>query len=274
LNATPDRYVVIGNPIAHSKSPAIHARFAQQTGERISYERLLAPLDDFAGSVQQFIAAGGRGANVTVPFKLEAFKLATELSARAQAAGAVNTLKFEHGRIYGDNTDGVGLVRDIVHNAGVALAGKRVLLLGAGGAARGVILPVLAEEPAQLVIANRTVARAVELAAAFTAEDGQLAASSFADLDGHFDIVINATSASLSSEVPALPPALIGAHSFVYDMMYGAQPTVFMQMAAGQGATVRDGLGMLVEQAAESFFIWRGVHPETAPVYDWLRSQV
>lgn len=268
-----DNYVVIGNPIAHSKSPAIHARFAQQTGQVMSYERLLAPLDDFVGSVNQFIAAGGRGANVTVPFKLEAFKLASALSPRAQAAGAVNTLTFERGQIVGDNTDGVGLVRDIVRNACVGLAGKRVLLLGAGGAARGVILPVLAEEPAQLVIANRTVARAVELSAAFSAKPGQLAASSFADLNGHFDIVINATSASLSSDVPALPPALIGAHSFVYDMMYGAQPTVFMQMAAEQGATVRDGLGMLVEQAAESFFIWRGVRPDTAPVYDWLRSQ-
>jgi shikimate dehydrogenase len=182
-------------------------------------------------------------------------------------------LKFEHGQIYGDNTDGVGLVRDIVRNAGVTLAGKRVLLLGAGGAARGVVLPLLAEEPAQLVIANRTVARAVELAATFTAGAGQLAASSFADLSGHFDVVINATSASLSSEVPALPRALIGAHSFVYDMMYGAQPTVFMNIAAEQGATARDGLGMLVEQAAESFFIWRGVRPDTKPVYDWLRSQ-
>lgn len=273
MNATPYQYVVIGNPIAHSKSPAIHARFAQQTGQIISYERLLAPVDDFAGSVQQFIAAGGRGANVTVPFKLDAFKLASSLSPRAQAAGAVNTLKFEHGQIYGDNTDGVGLVRDIVRNACVTLAGKRVLLLGAGGAARGVVLPLLAEEPAQLVIANRTVARAVELAATFTAAAGQLAASSFVDLSGHFDIVINATSASLSSEVPALPPALIDAHSFVYDMMYGAQPTVFMEMAAEQGATVRDGLGMLVEQAAESFFIWRGVRPDTKPVYDWLRSQ-
>jgi len=272
LSAT-DNYVVIGNPIAHSKSPAIHARFAQQTGQAMTYERLLAPLDDFAGSVNQFIASGGRGANVTVPFKLDAFKLASVLSPRAQAAGAVNTLTFERGQIVGDNTDGVGLVRDIVLNAGIALAGKRVLLLGAGGAARGVILPVLAEEPTQLVIANRTVARAVELSAAFSAKPGQLAASSFAELSGHFDIVINATSASLSSDVPALPPALIGAHSFVYDMMYGVQPTVFMQMAAEQGATVRDGLGMLVEQAAESFFIWRGVRPDTAPVYDWLRSQ-
>ena len=272
MSAT-DNYVVIGNPIAHSKSPAIHARFAQQTGQAMTYERLLAPLDDFAGSVNQFIASGGRGANVTVPFKLDAFKLASVLSPRAQAAGAVNTLTFERGQIVGDNTDGVGLVRDIVLNADIALAGKRVLLLGAGGAARGVILPVLAEEPTQLVIANRTVARAVELSAAFSAKPGELAASSFAELSGHFDIVINATSASLSSDVPALPPALIGAHSFVYDMMYGVQPTVFMQMAAEQGATVRDGLGMLVEQAAESFFIWRGVRPDTAPVYDWLRSQ-
>ncbi len=295
-----DRYVVIGNPVAHSKSPQIHAAFARQTGEAVAYDRLLAPVDGFAAAVQGFIAAGGCGANVTVPFKLEAFALADELSARAQAAGAVNTLRFdragEGARILGDNTDGVGLVRDIVVNAGVAVAGARVLLLGAGGAARGVILPLLAEAPAAIVIANRTLARADELVAQFAAADvagrsdvsdapgapgapgsagsSRLSSSRFEDLCGAFDIVINATSASLSSELPPVPLAVFGAGSLAYDMMYGAQPTVFLQLAAQQGAHVRDGLGMLVEQAAESFFVWRGVRPDTAPVHDELRAQL
>ena len=267
-----DRYVVIGNPIAHSKSPQIHARFAQQTGEDIAYDRLLAPVDGFDAAVREFIAAGGRGANVTVPFKLDAFALADERSARADAAGAVNTLKFEAGRIIGDNTDGVGLVRDIVAGAGVGVAGKRVLLLGAGGAARGVILPLLAEMPAELAIANRTVLKAQELVAQFA--HPALRASRFEDLSGAFDIVINATSASLSAELPPVPATAFSSASFAYDMMYGAQPTVFMQLAAMHGATVRDGLGMLVEQAAESFFLWRGVRPDTAPVYQWLRAQL
>lgn len=267
-----DRYVVIGNPIAHSKSPQIHARFAQQTGEDIAYDRLLAPVDGFDAAVREFIAAGGRGANVTVPFKLDAFALADERSARADAAGAVNTLKFDGGRIIGDNTDGVGLVRDIVAGAGVGVAGKRVLLLGAGGAARGVILPLLAEMPAELAIANRTVAKADELVAQFA--HAALKASRFEDLSGAFDIVINATSASLSAELPPVPATAFSSASFAYDMMYGAQPTVFMQLAASHGAAVRDGLGMLVEQAAESFFLWRGVRPDTAPVYQWLRAQL
>ncbi len=292
-----DRYVVIGNPIAHSKSPQIHAAFARQTGEAIVYERLLAPIDGFVASVQEFIAAGGRGANVTVPFKLEAFALADRLSERATAAGAVNTLRFDRDgdrvSIVGDNTDGVGLVRDIVINAGVAVAGARVLLLGAGGAARGVILPLLAESPAQLVIANRTLARAEELVAQFaeaaasastaasmsgsvtpSPSSVQLSASRFEDLTGSFDIVINATSASLSSELPPVPASVFAAGGFAYDMMYGAQPTVFMQMAAQAGASVRDGLGMLVEQAAESFHVWRGVRPDTMPVYRELRAQL
>ncbi len=267
-----DRYVVIGNPIAHSKSPQIHARFAQQTGEDIAYDRLLAPVDGFDAAVREFVAAGGRGANVTVPFKLDAFALADERSARADAAGAVNTLKFEAGRIIGDNTDGVGLVRDIVAGAGVSVAGKRVLLLGAGGAARGVILPLLAEAPVELTIANRTVAKAEELVAQFA--HAALNASRFEDLSGTFDIVINATSASLSAELPPVPASAFAATTFAYDMMYGAQPTVFMQLAARHGAAVRDGLGMLVEQAAEAFFVWRGVRPDTAPVYQWLRAQL
>ena len=269
-----EQYVVIGNPIAHSKSPAIHAQFAAQTKQVMNYERMLAPLDDFAGAVKKFISDGGRGANVTVPFKLDAYRLATDLTPRARAAGAVNTLKFEAGRILGDNTDGVGLVRDIVHNAGIALAGRRILLLGAGGAARGVILPILSEHPAGLVIANRTAARAHELVAEFAGQSTSLVASNFSDLSGQFDIIINATSASLSAALPEIANTLLGRQTFVYDMMYGAQPSVFMQWAAEQGATVRDGLGMLVEQAAESFFLWRGVRPDTAPVYDWLRAQL
>jgi shikimate dehydrogenase len=267
-----DRYVVIGNPIAHSKSPQIHARFAQQAGEDIAYDHLLAPLDGFDAAVREFIAIGGRGANVTVPFKLEAFALADELSARAQAAGAVNTLTFKEGRIMGDNTDGVGLVRDIVISAGVPVTGKRLLLLGAGGAARGVILPLLSESPAELIIANRTVARAEELTAQFS--HPALKASRFEDLSGAFDVVINATSASLSAELPPVPASVFSPQTFAYDMMYGAQPTVFMQMAVSHGAVVRDGLGMLVEQAAESFFVWRGVRPDTSPVYQWLRAQL
>ena len=274
MTAKPDQYVVIGNPVSHSKSPAIHAQFAAQTGESIAYERLAAPLDDFAACVQHFMQSGGRGANVTVPFKLEAFALATQLTPRAQAAGAVNTLSFDDGRIVGDNTDGVGLVRDIVHNAGVVLEGRRILLLGAGGAARGVVMPLLAERPQQLVVANRTFARAQELVQSFPAAASVLKAAAFDDLSGQFDVIINATSASLSADLPAVPATLFGPQVFVYDMMYAATPTVFMQWAAQHGARVRDGLGMLVEQAAESFFVWRGARPDTAPVYALLRAQL
>lgn len=268
-----DIYAVIGNPIAHSKSPEIHARFAGQTGQDIDYRRLLAPLDDFAGTVAAFIAAGGKGANVTVPFKLEAFALTTRLTPRAQAAGAVNTLKFDGDAILGDNTDGVGLVADIVRNAGVALAGRRILLLGAGGAARGVILPLLQEAPGELVIANRTAAKALALAQEFAAQ-GPILACDFADLAGPFDIVINATAASLAAALPPIPACVFSPACFAYDMMYGKEPTVFMRFAAQHGATVRDGLGMLVEQAAESFLLWRGVRPATAPVLAQLRAQL
>lgn len=268
-----DRYAVIGNPIAHSKSPDIHARFAQQTGQELTYERLLAPLDGFAATVQAFIQAGGKGMNVTVPFKLEAHALAQRLTERAQAAGAVNTLLFENGQIVGDNTDGVGLVHDIVHNAGVPVVGKSVLLLGAGGAARGVILPLLAQQPARLVIANRTVARAEELASQFAAH-GQIEVARFETLAEPFDIVINATAASLSADVPPISAAVFTPQTLAYDMMYGAQPTSFMQFAAGHGAQTRDGLGMLVEQAAESFYQWRKVRPQTAQVFAALRAQL
>jgi len=267
------RYAVIGHPVAHSKSPEIHSRFAAQTGQRLTYQRLLAPLDGFAQTVRDFIRQGGQGANVTLPFKLEAHRLATVLSARATAAGAVNTLKFDGATIFGDNTDGVGLVADIVDNAGIALADKRILLLGAGGAARGVILPLLQQAPAQLVLANRTPAKAAVLAQQFAAS-GPISASDIAGLAARFDVIINATSASLAAEVPALPVAVFDADTFSYDMMYGARPTVFMEFAARHGAQVRDGLGMLVEQAAESFLLWRGIRPATAPVLAELRAQL
>ncbi|NMM37108.1 MAG: shikimate dehydrogenase [Glaciimonas sp.] len=266
-----DTYAVIGNPIEHSKSPEIHAHFARQTGQDIDYRRLLAPLDGFAQTVAAFIAAGGKGANVTVPFKLEACALATRLSARAQAAGAVNTLKFDGDAILGDNTDGVGLVADIVRNAGVPLAGRRILLLGAGGAARGVILPLLEQAPTALVIANRSAAKAVALAQQFAA-DGPILASDFADLEGPFDIVINATAASLSATLPPITADVFRRATFAYDLMYGKEPSVFMRFAVQHGAVVRDGLGMLVEQAAESFLLWRGVRPDTALVLAQLRA--
>ncbi len=268
-----DLYAVIGNPIAHSKSPDIHASFAAQTGQTLSYERLLAPLDGFAQAVRDFIRHGGKGLNVTVPFKLEAHALATALTERAQAAGAVNTLKFEGDAILGDNTDGVGLVTDIVRNAGVAIEGRKILLLGAGGAARGVVLPILQQRPASLVIANRTMAKAQELTGQF-AQHGPVSFSDFATLNDAFDIVINATSASLAQDMPPVAPIVFAGGALAYDMMYGKQPTVFMRFAEQHGGRARDGLGMLVEQAAESFFVWRGVRPRTADVYAELRCKL
>ncbi|MYM40346.1 shikimate dehydrogenase [Duganella qianjiadongensis] len=271
-----DRYCVFGNPIAHSKSPDIHAAFAAQTGQELSYERRLAPLDGFANAVQAFIAEGGKGANVTVPFKLEAVKVAQALTIRARAAGAVNTLHFTDEGIIGDNTDGAGLVADIVRNAGVPITGKRVLLLGAGGAARGVVLPILEHRPAQLVIANRTVATAEALVEQFAALGGAgvVSACGYAEIQGAYDIIINATSASLSAELPPVAATVFAPGALALDMMYGAQPTVFLQFAAQHGAQLRDGLGMLVEQAAEAFSLWRGVQPATAAVLKTLREQL
>ncbi|NIA57376.1 shikimate dehydrogenase [Massilia sp. TW-1] len=270
-----DKYCVIGNPIAHSKSPDIHAAFAAATGQDIAYERRLAPLDGFADTVRDLVAQGYRGANVTVPFKLEAAALATRLEERARLAGAVNTLRFDGSEIVGDNTDGPGLVADIVRNAGVPLAGKRILLLGAGGAARGVILPFLREKPEAIVIANRTRATADALVAHFAdhvAYPGQIAACGFADIAGPFDVVVNATSASLSADLPPVPASAFRAGTLALDMMYGKEPTPFMVFAARHGATVRDGLGMLVEQAAEAFAVWRGVRPDTADVLAYMRA--
>jgi len=271
-----DRYCVFGNPIAHSKSPEIHAAFAAQTGQALTYEKRLAPVDGFAAAVQAFIAEGGLGANVTVPFKLDAVKVAQALTIRARAAGAVNTLHFTEDGIVGDNTDGAGLVADIVSNAGVPITGKRVLLLGAGGAARGVVLPILEHRPAQLVIANRTVATAETLAEQFAALGGEgvVSACGYSDVEGEFDIVINATSASLSAELPPVSPSVFAPGALAFDMMYGASPTVFLQFAGQHGARLRDGLGMLVEQAAEAFSLWRGVQPATADVLQSLRAKL
>jgi shikimate dehydrogenase len=271
-----DRYAVIGHPVAHSKSPQIHARFAAQTGQHLTYERLLAPLDGFEATVRAFIAQGGKGLNVTVPFKLEAHGIATLLSARARAAGAVNTLKCDRTAngsdvIFGDNTDGVGLVTDITRNAGVELTGKRILLLGAGGAARGVILPLLDARPSDLVIANRTGSKAEQLARQFAGQ-GPIRGSDLSALTGAFDVVVNATSASLSGALPPIPPDVFTRGALAYDMMYDKEPTVFMRFARQHGATARDGLGMLVEQAAESFFVWRGVRPDTTAVFAELRA--
>lgn len=272
-----DRYAVIGNPIAHSKSPRIHAEFARQTGQDLRYVALLAPLDGFVEVAQAFAAGGGCGANVTVPFKEAAFQLANARTPRAQAAGAVNTLRFsESGDILGDNTDGAGLVRDLTANLGFDLAGRRILLLGAGGAARGVILPLLEAAPATLFIANRTAAKAAALASDLRIHAGnaaeKLAGGGLDALPGRcFDLVINATSASLAGELPPLPDDLFAPDALAYDMMYG-RDTPFLAFARQQGARTADGLGMLVEQAAEAFALWRGVRPDTAPVLAALRA--
>ncbi len=286
-----DRYAVVGNPVAHSRSPSIHARFARQTGHDIEYGRLLAPLDGFSGSVERFRDEGGRGLNVTLPFKLEAFAWATRRSARAQAAGAVNTLRFDDGAAFGDNTDGAGLVRDIEFRLGLALAGRSVLVLGAGGAARGVLGPLLDAGVARLTIANRTQAKAIALVEAFAptvqtgVPDGAAAASTplsarlqacdFARLEGGFDLIVNATSTGLSAERLPLADAVFAAAALAYDMFYAARDTAFVAQALAAGCRrACDGLGMLVEQAAESFLVWRGVRPLTAPVYDALRAEL
>ena len=275
-----DRYAVFGNPIGHSQSPRIHSLFAAQTGQDISYQAILAGREGFAAAVSAFVAAGegpARGANVTVPFKEEAFRLATRHTPRAEAAGAVNTLSFEAGTISGDNTDGAGLVRDLEHNLGCDPGGRRILLLGAGGAARGVILPLLLANPAELVIANRTEETAARLALKFArlpgcALDVKPDGSGFAGLAGRaFDLVINATSAGLSGAVLPLPTCVFAPRCVAYEMVYGRE-TPFMNQARAAGARVADGLGMLVEQAAEAFFIWRGVRPNTAPVLAALKS--
>ena len=264
-----DKYAVIGNPISHSKSPLIHSMFAKQTGQDISYEAIEAPLDGFAATIDRLRHEGYKGCNVTVPFKFEAFSIATELSERAQAARAVNTLIFAGDTIRGDNTDGAGLVRDIEHNLGVSLLNKRVLLMGAGGAAYGVVLPLLTSG-ADLTIANRTSGKAIELADKFPGK--AISGGSYDELTGRqFDVIVNATSAGLTdSEVP-LPSGIFAQNALAYDMMYGRE-TPFIKFARSKGVHVADGLGMLIEQAAEAFYIWRGVRPETATVIAALRK--
>jgi shikimate dehydrogenase len=274
-----DQYAVMGNPIAHSRSPQIHTAFAQQIGHTIQYERIEAPMDSFAETISRFQARGGLGVNVTVPFKQEAFAIANSHSFRAATAGAANTLCFrsvaDGATVHADNTDGIGLVRDLRDNLGRAIAGKRVLVLGAGGAARGIIGAIWEERPARLAIANRTMANAKTLASGIGRAIGSNvleildAAEPSADV---FDIVINATSASLTQEMPTMPAVCFANGSLAYDMMYGSQPSPFLRFAADLGAAPVDGLGMLVEQAAESFFLWRGVVPQTRPVIAWLKS--
>jgi shikimate dehydrogenase len=266
-----DRYAVIGNPVAHSKSPVIHRAFALQTGQDMDYCRLLAAPDAFAESLAGFRASGAAGANVTVPFKETAWQLATHRTARAQRAGAANTLRFDGQEMLADNTDGVGLLRDITINLGTAINGKRVLVLGAGGAARGILGPLLDHAPATIIIANRTVSRARTLAGAF---GPTCTGSSYADLAGQrFEVLINATSAGLSETSLPLPCNLVTPGALAYELVYGLE-TSFMRWAREQGAArIADGLGMLVEQAAESFLLWRGVRPDTLPVIRQLREQ-
>jgi shikimate dehydrogenase len=272
---TVEKYAVIGHPIEHSKSPFIHQVFARQFNKAIVYEKVLAPLDGFAATVARLQAEGYLGANVTVPFKFEAFDACQDLSARAQAAGAVNTLSFQAPQLLGDNTDGCGLVNDILKHQHTALAGKTILLLGAGGAAQGVILPLLEQQPAQLTIANRSLDKAQAMAARFAADAARSQASlqvqTFAELSQSYDVVINATSVGLTDSALQIPVLVFQSHTLAYDMMYG-RDTPFMQQARSAGARVADGLGMLVEQAAEAFYLWHGLRPETASVIQSFRQ--
>lgn len=264
-----DAYAVIGNPVAHSRSPLIHASFALQTGEDMEYQALLAPVDGFVQTVDVLRSSGARGSNVTLPFKGEACRLSTRLSERARAAQAVNTLSFRGEEIHGDNTDGCGLTRDLTFNLDFRIPGRRILLLGAGGAARGVLFPLLEERPDVLVVANRDVAKARALGQRFPGVMG----CGYDELAGEkFDLVINATSAGLSDAVLPLPAGIYAPGSLAYEMVYGRE-TEFMRRARTDGASATaDGLGMLVEQAAESFYIWRGIRPQTAPVLAAMRA--
>src|SRR5450631_1249045 len=259
-----DRYAVIGNPIGHSKSPMIHGTFAKSTRQDLEYIAIEGPLDGFAGAVNAFRAQGGFGMNVTAPFKLAAFEMATERLPRAQLAGASNALKFEGDRILADNFDGVGLVNDIQRNLGVPLSGKRVLLLGAGGAARGALLPFLAQKPATIVIANRTVEKALALATEVSA-NGNVVGGGYREVEAQrFDVVVNATSASLRGEIPPIAPCVFAEDALAYELVYGKGLTPFLRLAQNAGVKrLADGVGMLVEQAAEAFVWWRGLRPDT-----------
>jgi shikimate dehydrogenase len=270
-----DLYAVMGNPINHSKSPVIHSQFAQQAGIKLIYSAMLVPKDNFNSAVIDFFKGNGKGLNITVPFKEKAYNFADTLTDRAKTAQAVNTLKLqEDGSILGDNTDGAGLVRDLIVNNQVELSGKRILVIGSGGAVRGVLQPILAETPAEVVICNRTHSKAQDLAAQFKCM-GNIYASEFDAIKGSFDVIINGTSASLNGELPPVPESVIAAHTSVYDMMYAKQPTTFLVWANKLGAEkIIDGLGMLVEQAAVSFHLWRGVYPESKSVLEGLKLQL
>jgi shikimate dehydrogenase len=268
-----DRYVVIGNPVGHSLSPRIHALFAKQLGESLQYATLLAPRDDFAAAARAFFDGGGRGANITLPFKIDALRFASRSTDRAHLAGAANFLAARSDAIEADNTDGAGLVADLTRNLATAIEGRRIIIIGAGGAARGVIAPLLARHPARLVIANRTVEKARDLAAQF-ATLGPIESAPLDTIphDG-YDIVVNATSTSVQGEALRLPLHVMQARGLAYDMAYGDAARAFLEHAAVGGMRTSDGLGMLVEQAAESFELWRGRRPDTAPVLAGLRSQ-
>lgn len=273
-----DRYCVLGNPVEHSRSPWIHARYAQLTGQQLEYGRRLAPLDGFAQAVQAFRAEGGKGCNVTLPFKFEAARLATELTPRARLAQACNTLRFDGANVLGDNTDGIGLVNDILHNAGVPIAGRDVLVVGAGGGAAGILGPLAGAGASRIVVCNRTLEKAQALVlrhAAAAAQHGtRLSACGLQAVEGAFDIVINASASSLAGAQVPVPASVLKPGALACDMMYGPAASGFMQWAAEHGAVPRDGLGMLVEQAAEAFLLWRGVRPPSGPVLAELRNIV
>lgn len=272
----PDRYAVIGHPVSHSRSPFIHSRFAEQTGQSLTYTTIDAIPEQFDATARQFFSEGGKGLNVTVPHKEAALNLADELTPRAKRAGAVNTLALREGdRILGDNTDGAGLARDLLNNHRVTIAGRRLLLLGAGGAARGAIAPLLGLKPSEMTIVNRNVDRARDLAQSFS-DMGLLKAIGYQDFGSEpFDVVINATAASMTGELPALPPGIVSSRSICYDMYYGRGETAFTSWALQRGcARAIMGLGMLVEQAAESFHLWRGVRPDTASVLSSLTAEL
>ncbi len=271
-----DRYVVAGNPVEHSQSPFIHAEFARQTGQVMEYGRLLWPLEGFEDSLRALVASGAKGCNITVPFKFEAARVATRLSARAALAQAANVLSFDAEGWRGDNTDGIGLVRDIEHNAGVLLRGQRVLLIGAGGAAAGVLGPLLLAGPAEVVVANRTLHKAQVLVDRHrsAAAGALLLASTLADVGEGFDVVVNATASSLQGGAIPVSHQVLRPGALALDMMYGPASQGFLDWAAEHGATGRDGLGMLVEQAGAAFALWRGVRPDTAPVLAALRARM
>jgi len=273
---TVDRYAVLGNPVAHSRSPFIHARFAAQTGQALVYERVLCPMDGFVETVRRFAAEGGRGCNVTVPFKFEAPALAAQVTPRAQRASAANVLRFDAEGWWADNTDGIGLVRDLQQHAGQRLAGARVLLVGAGGAAAGVLGPLLEAGVAEVVVANRTLARAEALVASHAAlaraRGATLQARELGAPGQGFGLVLNASASSLAGQVSPVPSTVLAEGALAVDLMYGPAAEPFLAWARAHGARARDGLGMLVEQAAEAFFAWRGVRPDTVPVLAALRE--